>query len=312
MTAIIDPGEAVSEAVWHRPPAPLLPFVAWYTGYRDAGLPPALHRGLPSPYLTFILTLDDPLVIAEHPDPLRNRPAAYDTLVGGLHTRPALISHDGSQSGVQLAVTPLGARALFDLPAGELVMTDLDAADLLGPVADLLRERLLYVHDWQERFAVLDSELLARARPDRAGRPGRDARLERYGMAAEVAHVWSRLLDTGGAAPIAEVAAETGWSRRHLGDRFAAEIGLRPKEAARVVRFDRARRILQADAGSGPNPDAEGGPGRNLAELAAICGYYDQAHLAREFVRLAGCPPSRLRVQEFPNVQATDRPGERD
>ncbi|MEV4327095.1 hypothetical protein AB0J37_33085, partial [Microbispora rosea] len=76
----------------HRRPAPALrPLVAWYSGYREAGVPPATHRGLPSPYLTMIVTLDDPLVVAAHPDP-RTPPGAYDTLVGGLHTSPALIT----------------------------------------------------------------------------------------------------------------------------------------------------------------------------------------------------------------------------
>ena len=41
-----------------------------------------------------------------------------------------------------------------------------------------------------------------------------------------------------------------------------------------------------------------------LAELAAECGYYDQAHLARDFRDLAGCPPSMLLAEEFRNVQA--------
>src|SRR5512139_2922357 len=116
-------GDAVSQAVRWRPAPPLRPFVACYIGYRDAGLPPGRHRGLPSPYLTMIITLDDPLLIDVHPDP-HAAPGRYDALVGGLHTRPALIVHDGRQSGVQLAVTPLGARALFGLPAGELVTTD--------------------------------------------------------------------------------------------------------------------------------------------------------------------------------------------
>ena len=41
-----------------------------------------------------------------------------------------------------------------------------------------------------------------------------------------------------------------------------------------------------------------------LADLAIECGYYDQAHLAREFRGLAGCPPSALLAEELRNVQA--------
>jgi len=63
------------------------------------------------------VTLDDPLTVSEHPDP-RQGPGQYVSLVGGLHTTPALITHEGRQSGIQLALSPLGARALLGLPAG--------------------------------------------------------------------------------------------------------------------------------------------------------------------------------------------------
>ncbi len=46
-----------------------------------------------------------------------------------------------------------------------------------------------------------------------------------------------------------------------------------------------------------------------LARLAAEAGYYDQAHLAREFRGLAGCSPSAWLAEEFRNVQAS-LPGE--
>ncbi|WP_432000735.1 hypothetical protein [Streptomyces sioyaensis] len=85
-------------------------------------MPPGRHRGLPSPRLTLIFTLDEPLTLAGHPDPAQ-APGTYSALLGGLHTRPALITHEGRQSGVQLGLHPLGARALLGLPAGELAGT---------------------------------------------------------------------------------------------------------------------------------------------------------------------------------------------
>ncbi|WP_079312325.1 helix-turn-helix domain-containing protein [Microbispora sp. GKU 823] len=278
----------------HRRPAPALrPLVAWYSGYREAGVPPATHRGLPSPYLTMIVTLDDPLVVAAHPDP-RTPPGSYDTLVGGLHTSPALITHDGRQSGVQLALTPLGARALLGLPAGELSGLDLDGAEVLGRLAGELRERLLEASGWDERFAVLDTVLSRHARPTRA-------------HPAEVARAWRRMLATGGQVTVSGLARDAGWSTRHLNGRFREEIGLSPKEAARVVRFDRARRLLQSAAASGRR--------LTLADAAAECGFYDQAHLAREFGALAGCSPSRWLTEDgvqFRNVQAGTGDGSPD
>src|SRR6202451_4841793 len=94
------------------PAAPLRRYVPHYTGYRQRGVPPARHRGLPSPFLTLIFTLDEPLVMLAHPDS-RQPPGDFGALLGGLHSAPALITHDGAQSGLQVALRPLGARALL-------------------------------------------------------------------------------------------------------------------------------------------------------------------------------------------------------
>ncbi|MFJ9697955.1 helix-turn-helix domain-containing protein [Kitasatospora sp. NPDC101183] len=271
---------SVDEAVRARPGAALRPYVAWYSGYRQRGIAPAVHRGLPSPYLTFILTLDEPLVIAGHPDPAQP-PGTYATLLGGLHTAPAMITHQGAQSGVQVAVHPLAARALFGLPAGELAGIDLPAEDVLGRLAPRLRDRLQEAPGWPERFALLDEALLDGALLRAAGPHGQ--------VPPEVAWAWRALLRSGGGVPVAELARETGWSTRHLLERFRRETGLTPKAAARVIRFDRARRLLAA-----------GSPPPLLAELAAGCGYFDQAHLAREFRALAGASPSAWLAAEGP------------
>ncbi|HTJ37061.1 MAG TPA: AraC family transcriptional regulator [Dactylosporangium sp.] len=272
-------GSAEPAYVRWRPAAALRPYAAWYTGYDQDGLPPGWHRGLPSPYLTLIVTFGEPLRIAAHPDPA-TPPGDYDTLIGGLHTTPAIITHDGRGAGIQVALSPLGARSLLGLPAGELAGVDLDLACLLGPLAAELRERVSLAPGWAARFRIVDEVLAARLDPGRAPAP-------------EVAFAWRRLCATGGAVSPAELAGETGWSGRYLSRRFGVEIGLSPKVAARVARFDLARRRLQESGGAFP-----------LAALAVGCGYYDQAHLTREFSALAGVPPARWWAEEFRNVQS--------
>jgi AraC-like DNA-binding protein len=273
----------VSEYAWAAPAPALRGVVAWYTGYRQEGVPPGSHRGLPSPYLTLIITLDDPLVVARHPDPAA--PAGcYTTLIGGLHTSPALITHDGRQSGVQVGLSPLGARALLGMPAGELASIDVEGTEILGGAARELHERLRKTGSWAARFALLDELLLARADPDRQ-------------VSRDVAEAWRLLVGSGGAIRVSELAERVGWSPRYLQRRLLAETGLTPKAAARVARFDRARRLLQRTAGAGHAPA--------LADLAAACGYYDQAHLAREFRELASCPPTVWLAEEFRYVQAS-------
>jgi AraC-like DNA-binding protein len=285
--------EPIDEHCHRRPAGPLRPFVAGYAGYRQRGVPPARHRGLPSPFLTLIFTLDEPLVLLAHPDP-RQPPGDFGALLGGLHSAPALITHDGAQSGIQVALRPLGARALLGLPAGELAELDVPAEAVLGPLCAELRARALAAPGWPERFAILD-EILLRRLAATAATAKKAATGGTAGTPPEVRFAWHQLLRTGGTARISDLAAETGWSGRHLTSRFRTEIGLTPKAAARVVRFDRARHLLITKAQDS---------GYHLADLAAACGYFDQAHLAREFRALAGCPPSQWITEEFRNIQA--------
>lgn len=146
--------------------------------------------------------------------------------------------------------------------------------DLLGPLAGHLAERLDAAPDADARFAILDELLLRRLA--RSGPPARP----------DVQRAWALLRATGGRIRIDALADALGCSRRHLVNRFADDVGVSPKAAARLVRFEAARARL----GSVP-----------LARLAAEHGFADQAHLAREFRALGGSPPST-----FPSVQDSD------
>jgi AraC-like DNA-binding protein len=269
----------VDEVVLGAAQGPVAAHVSAYAGYRSVDVPPARHRGLPSPWLTVVLALHEPLRVDAHPDP-RQAGGEFVALVGGLHTSPALLSHDGRQSGVQLSLSPLSARALLGVPAGELAGIDVHAEDLMGPRVRRLRERLLSQPSWERRFAVLD-RTLGSWLADVPGPP------------PEVTRAWRVLLARGGDVRVDALARHVGWSTRHLGVRFRHEVGVSVKQAMRIVRFDRARRALQAR------------PATRLSDLAAAHGFCDQAHLAREFRDLAGLAPSRwLAAEGIASVQA--------
>lgn len=261
-----------------RPAAPLRRHVRRYVGYRLEGFAPGTHLGLPSRHLTVVISLGDPTRITEMPEP-GQAPGAFQLLASGLTTRRAVLAHDGRQYGVQLEMTPAGARGLLGLPAGELGASVVGLDVLLGASAAEVAQRLAACPGWEARFDVLDDVLLrslGRLPP----------------VSAELDRAWTVLVSTGGAVRVGDLAHEVGWSRRHLASRFLREYGLTPKEAARVVRFERSRWMLA-------------GPGRpRLVDVAATCGFYDQAHLCREWADLAGCSPTAwLAGEEFPSVQ---------
>ena len=251
-----------------RAPAPVLaPFFGPYVGYHEEGGPPAVHRGLPSGTLTLVIPLVDRLHLGSLPDG-RSGLRSYGSVLGGLHAGAVEIHHDGRQMGVQLEATPLGARALFGFPAAAIAHEVLELDDVLGGDAPELLGRLHEARGWQARFDVLDDVF------------GRRVRNSPTAWSGEVAWTGQRLVGTAGRARVSELAEEVGWSRRHLGQRFRAEVGLSPKTVARIVRFEQTVELLRQ-------------PHRpSLAVAAALGGYADQAHLTREFGALAGCAPT--------------------
>jgi AraC-like DNA-binding protein len=88
------------------------------------------------------------------------------------------------------------------------------------------------------------------------------------------------LLETGRPGTIGELARSVGLTPRTLQRRFQAEVGMDPMLLRRILRFRAAFGRLERLP-----------PGR-WSRVAPRVGYFDQAHLIREFRRFAGTPPS--------------------
>lgn len=261
-----------------RPAPALRQYVDSYVGFDLRGLPAGVHCGPPGRALTAVISLSDPLEVAAGVDD-GSPVTRFAGVAGGLMCRSVAMHHDGRQQGVQVALTPLGARAVYGMPAAELAHRLVPLDELLGALAVELSDRLRAATTWAARFAVLD-ELLLRA-VGRGGHGGHEHRVR-----PEVAEAWRRLVAARGGVRVGALAAELGWSRRYLGERFRGEMGLSPKTFARVLRFARAHELAAA---GDPLP---------WGDVATVSGYADQAHLVRDWREFTGRSPTAWRRGE--------------
>ncbi|MWA08190.1 helix-turn-helix domain-containing protein [Streptomyces sp. BA2] len=260
-----------------RPAPALRRYVGSYVGFDLRGFPAGVHCGPPGRVLTAVISLSDPLEVAAGVDD-GSPVTRFDSVASGLMCRSVAIHHDGRQQGVRVSLTPLGARAVYGMPAAALAHQLIPLEELLGGLGVELVDRLRAATTWAARFAALD-ELLLRA----VGRGGGD-RVPREGP--EVAEAWRRLVAARGRAQVGALAAELGWSRRYLTERFRGEVGLSPKTFARVLRFEHAHALATVHA---PLP---------WAEVANVSGYADQAHLVRDWREFTGRSPTAWRRSE--------------
>ncbi|WP_328551822.1 MULTISPECIES: helix-turn-helix domain-containing protein [unclassified Streptomyces] len=169
---------------------------------------------------------------------------------------------------LQVRLSPVVAHAVLGA-SPELGGTVVRLDDLWGRDAQRTEERLRAARSWEHRFALAEAALVRRYEASRVVEP-------------EVAFVWGQMVANLGGVRVDRLAAEIGWSRKRLWSRFRAQIGITPKRAAQLVRFDHAAHRLAA--------------GHGAARVAAEAGYVDQSHLHRDVVAFSGVTPTAVAV----------------
>lgn len=189
---------------------------------------------------------------------------AYGTCLAPLSLNALSVEPDPRMRGLVVSLAPWVAGAVLE--SGRLGDADgvTDTFTIGGRGADAMVARLRRAADWDERFAALANLLRADCRPT---------------WPPEVILAWRRLAHTGGTMPITQLATELGASIRSLQQRFRSHVGVPPKAVARVFRARRACRLLLG--------------GRTTEDAALACGYFDLAHLTRDFKALLGATPRR-------------------
>jgi len=259
-----------------RPAPSAASLVHRFCDYSECNTEFVRRREPPAGLATLVFNLG-PALRVQLPDGSGASYEAGGAFYCGMSDSFAITETDRAQQGVQVSLTPLGARRLSGFPLGEVGDRLIDPTDLFGRSARRTTERLQEANTSEFRLAIIEQEIeLALARPSRP-------------LAPDL--VWSmrRLRSTSGRISVAALAEELGCSRKHLSVRFKREFGMAPKLFARVLRFDLALRGLRSGAVA------------SWAELADACGYSDQAHLCRDFTVFAGSPPETFSQRALPD-----------
>jgi AraC-like DNA-binding protein len=194
-----------------------------------------------------------------------------DSVVVGLAPK-GVRGHGGrSFECLQLRLSPILAHSVLDASSG-FGGTAVALDDLWGRDAVRTQDQLRATGSWSERFAIMEAAL--------AGRHGAARTVD-----PEIAFAWERMVASRGRIRVERLAADLGWSRKRLWSRFGSQIGITPKRASRLIRFDGAAHRLAA--------------GHSVAVVAAESGYVDQSHLHRDVMAFAGTTPSAVANAPF-------------
>jgi len=253
----------------HRPVPPLNLFVECFWTLESDGTPPSSEpeRILPDGCVELILNFG--ARFSKHNGESRvEQPLNF---IVGQMTGPVLISPNGDVELIGIRFQPGGTLPFFQVPMQEIT----DCVVELGGFARTFEQQLLEVSargtTLPQRLTAIENFL--------------SKHIERSNPNSFVPQLAAELVNSGGLISVDLLANAAGISTRQLERRFLREVGLGPKLLARILRFQQVFRAVEYCNGA-------------WAPVALECGYYDQAHLIRDFKQFAQQPPVTLLAEQ--------------
>lgn len=196
--------------------------------------------------------------------------------ISGMHRKFIVIESQPNASMMVIRFQPGGAEALFRQRASELTDAVFSLPSVFGDASTSLRDRILEATGAAARLAAAEDWLREQAG---WGEP----------LDPLIAYLAGQLSTPG--ARVRDLCAETGYTTRHVLDRFKQSVGVTPKQYARIRRFQRLLSILARPGEYDPEFGAAPLPSPDWSALAAELRYADQSHLVNEFRGFAGMTP---------------------
>ncbi len=153
-------------------------------------------------------------------------------------------------------------------PIKELFNQSVPLKFIIKDTVNKLEDELSSAETFEKKIEIAENFLISRIRKN-----------EKKYKYDRIRHAVNRINQAKGIIEINDLASETFLSRKQFERTFAEFIGTSPKQFLNIVRFQNA--IFEK------SKNAE----LSLTEVAHKCGYFDQAHMIKDFKTLSGITP---------------------
>lgn len=221
---------------------------------------------MPDGCIELIFNFSDPFLRHHSDGVVETQPL---NLVAGQIMTSALIGPSGATDLLGVRFTHAGASPFFRFPLYELTNRIID----LETVWD--RDDVRFIGEQLRDARAIDTRVRLLESVFRQ-------MLSRAGDADPIVEAAAGMIaSSSGSISIEQITGAMGINERRVERRFQQKFGLSPKKFARIVRFQNFMSAASSSDGS-------------ILDTALAHGYYDQAHLIREFREFSGKTPTEF------------------
>jgi AraC-like DNA-binding protein len=258
----------------HVPRFPLANFIE-HMVYVNGSLPIPFLKELPDGGVNLVIELNDKTVNTIFPEEgLQKKHEVRHAWISGLQKQAILYKNNPDSTIISVRFTAGGFFCLTKIPITAIDHVGIEAEALLGKSFSSLYQRVINASGVPEMFALIENYFL------------------QYQTEQNVEHEVVRFIDHNIDKPIDWLVHKSGYSQKHVIHLLKRHTGFSPKYLQRLYRFQLVVKDIQNQ--------------KNKVDWFSLVqrhGYYDQAHLIKDFSHFSGISPteyvnSQLAIQE--------------
>lgn len=197
--------------------------------------------------------------------------------ISGLFSRSSLdVSHKGNGAVYAMKVHPVVGYHLLKIPMSELLNRQVPMCQLID-LKDRFLEKIELSHQINSFDDPYINEFFKKILPPKTT----------Y-QKDPIYHAVNKIIFTRGLISVKKLAKLSFMSRRTLNRQFQLKVGLSPKRYAKIWQIQYAMELIRQN------------PNTHLGDIAFKAGYYDVAHLARDFRTKVALSPSEFNLDINP------------